>query len=406
MKKSLTLSVAAVCTCVSSFAQLSPEITTWILTGGQGQFDAVHSNLQQVQYTDNAVYLSCYGIPTYDVGPWDDPALGSNQNFVFSISRNPVEAAEHILLSEGHIGVWSNGLSVFDVHNGISYRTKDTWHVDGTRAADFQNPCDGFAAENGEFYSRTAPSCLYIPDASAIEHAPILGYAFDGFPIYGGYGFANADGSGGVVRMQSSWQHRNMTERNSLPDGTQLPEELWGPAVSEDYPLGHYIEDYIYVAGSGDLDAHNGRFCVTPEYPNGTYAYFATVNAEQIPQFPYVIGKSYYGTPDIANLGEYSGHATIDDAALTYSSTGSPEAIAMLVYPNPSTDFFHIYIQPSYENNITATLTDMQGRNVFIAHNWQPGVNYPIDVRGFGSGVYVLKLKTAHSESVVQCVIR
>ena len=30
--------------------------------------------------------------------------------------------------------------------------------------------------------------------------------------------------------------------------------------------------------GEGDLDEHNGRYCVTPDFPNGVYAYFATIS--------------------------------------------------------------------------------------------------------------------------------
>ena len=49
-----------------------------------------------------------------------------------------------------------------------------------------------------------------------------------------------------------------------------------GPNVSTTYPLGYFREDYEFVAHAEPfyLDEHNGRFCVTPEYPNGTYAYF------------------------------------------------------------------------------------------------------------------------------------
>ena len=42
------------------------------------------------------------------------------------------------------------------------------------------------------------------------------------------------------------------------------------------FDAGFFINDYIYD-GSGDLDIHNGRFCKTPEFPNGIYAYFTTV---------------------------------------------------------------------------------------------------------------------------------
>ena len=37
---------------------------------------------------------------------------------------------------------------------------------------------------------------------------------------------------------------------------------------------GFFVEDYQYD-NVGDLDHHNGRFCKTPDFPNGVYAYFA-----------------------------------------------------------------------------------------------------------------------------------
>jgi hypothetical protein len=70
----------------------------------------------------------------------------------------------------------------------------------------------------------------------------------------------------------------------------------YGPPVSATYPLGRYVEDYDYTAGSGDLDQYNGRFCVTPEFPTGTYAYFVTIDATGAPAFPYYLGPQYYGT--------------------------------------------------------------------------------------------------------------
>ena len=44
----------------------------------------------------------------------------------------------------------------------------------------------------------------------------------------------------------------------------------------EDFPLGHFIQDWQYVDGSGDLDECNGRFGVTPEFPDGSYHYYIT----------------------------------------------------------------------------------------------------------------------------------
>ncbi len=65
--------------------------------------------------------------------------------------------------------------------------------------------------------------------------------------------------------------------------------------ISSTYPLGSYLQDYYY-SGTGDLDAYNGRWCVTPEYPSGTYAYFVATDSDGNPAYPYVAGGYYYGT--------------------------------------------------------------------------------------------------------------
>jgi hypothetical protein len=67
--------------------------------------------------------------------------------------------------------------------------------------------------------------------------------------------------------------------------------------VQDGYLLGDLVEDYIYDSGVGLLDEHNGKFVVTPEYPNGTYAYFLTIDGSGDPQYPYTIGPTYYGQP-------------------------------------------------------------------------------------------------------------
>jgi hypothetical protein len=96
----------------------------------------------------------------------------------------------------------------------------------------------------------------------------------------------------------------SMTTRDSLPEanGTLSNPADWGPAVSPTFPLGMYAEDYSY-AGIGTLDEHNGRFCYTPEYPIGIYAYFTTIDATlSTGEFPYLLGKTYYGEVVIENI--------------------------------------------------------------------------------------------------------
>jgi hypothetical protein len=82
----------------------------------------------------------------------------------------------------------------------------------------------------------------------------------------------------------------------------------YGPAVNTTYPLGHYIEDYDYLGDLGyaqgvftgglyDLNEYNMRYCVTPEYPGGTYAYFLTIGSDGLPAYPFNTGRRFYGSP-------------------------------------------------------------------------------------------------------------
>ena len=77
------------------------------------------------------------------------------------------------------------------------------------------------------------------------------------------------------------------------------PARVDGPTIA-DYPAGSFVADYTYDFQSGDLDNYNGRFCKTPEYPDGTYAYFITIDASDagLAEFPYIIGPQFNSLPD------------------------------------------------------------------------------------------------------------
>ncbi len=131
-------------------------------------------------------------------------------------------------------------------------------------------------------------------------HSPIIGWAYDGNPIYGPYGFSNIDG--GIIRqLISGYSSPQITENR--------------PSVSI-YPLGFFVQDYVYT-NNGDLDEHNGRFCKTPEFPNGVYAYFSsitqnTINGQKLPEFPYLIGNTYKSKPIEFNFNKKSNQDDID----------------------------------------------------------------------------------------------
>ena len=113
------------------------------------------------------------------------------------------------------------------------------------------------------------------------NHSKIIGWSYDGHPIYGPYGYSDPLNSNSQIKLLKSGYTLQPVENrpnNSL------------------FNTGYFIEDYKFTY-SGDLDKHNGRFCRTPEYPEGVYAYFATaevnVDNEIIGSFPYFIGNTY-----------------------------------------------------------------------------------------------------------------
>ncbi len=113
-------------------------------------------------------------------------------------------------------------------------------------------------------------------------HSKIIGWAFDGFPIYGPYGYNSAlDTASGNKPMRSSYQKKNT-------------EPLGRNFSFSQRPRGDFIQDFEYSPGSGDLDEYNGRYCKTPDYATGTYAYFLTFEDTDfnVPEYPYIIGPS------------------------------------------------------------------------------------------------------------------
>ena len=139
------------------------------------------------------------------------------------------------------------------------------------------------------------------------NHSPIIGWAYDGHPIYGPFGYATKSG-GTIVQLKSGY---SLDIKSNRPPLSSFPE-------------GFFVEDYTWINSTDEtvLDENNGRFCVTPEYPNGTYAYFATFDSTpasdgvfknfKTPVFPYLIGKYFNSKPNLFNFTKKSNQDDID----------------------------------------------------------------------------------------------
>ncbi len=418
-----------------SVAQTNPAITSWLLNTNntKGSYyltgnatpilTTINANVQQVQYSTNFVYVTATGVPAFVTGPFATGPVTSalNNSYVLKIPLNPVEAATKTAVGNGAIAAFINGTVAYRPGDGMSYNNLNQWH---SNAVYFENI--GFDCAHGHpgpmtsdyhhhqnpsaFNIETVPTSsicnvyladgLYVPNAAT--HGPIIGFAPDGFPIYGAYGYTNPlDASTPIKRITPSYRLRNITARTTLPDGTAAVGptltqmvQIAGPGQPQiQAVLGAYLEDFEYVAGLGDLDENNGRFCKTPEYPNGIYCYFATIDENNKPVYPYLLGNFYNGTV----LG--TTHATISETVTTYTpslsvSSNNLEQIGVSLFPNPTSDVIVVQTNGLTTNEIFIELRDANGK-VIQAQTIKKGSTMAyLDVTTLYNGTYFVHVKS------------
>ena len=209
-------------------------------------------------------------------------SAGSGANFEFSIQSWNVNSVERSI-QNGNI--LTSDIFLYDTKNEYDERMTQITHSYAPRK--LRENLIVSKEEGGQiFYRKDIENDTRVNN---YYHSPIIGWAYDGNPIYGPFGYENPDGSGLPKKIKSGYD-LNINKPNR-------------PSINI-FPAGFFVEDYDYI-GNGDLDEYNGRFCATPEFPNGTYAYFATFgeidNAFSRdylrPSFPYLIGNHYKSTP-------------------------------------------------------------------------------------------------------------
>lgn len=427
----------------TTFGQTDPVITDWMLnsTGIMGRHyvqgnptpiqDNVQANVQQVDYSANWVYVHTHGIPAYITGPFLDgnPSIATDQSAIYRFPRLPLEnSGATTATTGGNIGVFINGVSLFDYRDGAAWNANtnalcggpgnppcpggmgatQAWNRDAVPAERAGFDCSKAHPAMGNYHHHQNPSAfnldlvevsnicdlyaadgLYVIDSTA--HAPLIGYAYDGFPIYGAYGSANTDGSGGIVRMHSGYQLRDITVRNTSPTGAAVSN---GAPVNATYPLGYFREDYEFIAHAEPyyLDEHNGRVCVTPEYPDGTYAYFCTVDENWNSAYPYVVGPTFYGVKTASKVTSITEPVdTFDPLSLgLIEATSSGDRFT--VFPNPASDVVAIQVNGMLHSNLNVGLYDASGKEVRNATIFQGSTIWYLDTRTLYDGTYFVHI--------------
>lgn len=363
------------------------------------------ANIQQVCYDNDNIYVATEGLAEI-MGPCGNPGNPAGQDHVWIIPRNAQEKSgtKTEAPTTASLGVLINGVPVYALSDAKSYDPNtgsnepmgdgiwngDAYYSEGSTLDDkyggHPQPIDK------EYHSHAVPTALY-EDTPTNEHSPLVGWSFDGFPIYGPYGYSNAnDASSSIKLIESGYELRNITQRHSLPDGTTLSASEYGPNVNGSFPLGIYIEDYEFT-DAGDLDEYNGRTCVTPEFPNGTYAYFVTMESDGTPVFPYYIGTSYYGVVEQSNFGSNGGRDPMPNGLDCYDPTAVAELDetgTLSVFPNPSTGIINFAEMDRPFERID--VLDLAGR-VMASQAVLPTIGtQQMNLSDLPAGIYVVRL--------------
>lgn len=239
----------------------------------------------EIRRSGDRLEVAAKGLPDHPVGAFPNrgnPHAILPQDLAFSVPMRPLASPQAVPVGLKPFGFALNGV-FFDPGAAEFWR--------GDPEAGWQYEALGGAVPLGldENFAHVQPTGLYhyhgISElllkrlgARQGSHSPQVGWAADGFPVYARSGYANPrDPASEVVELRPSWKLK-AGDRPSPPEG---------PGGLRD---GAFVDDYEFVEGLGDLDECNGRFCVTPEFPDGTYAYFLTDDWPVIPRF-------FRGTP-------------------------------------------------------------------------------------------------------------
>ncbi len=121
---------------------------------------------------------------------------------------------------------------------------------------------------DGAYHYHGDPLAMY--DDSGATESGLIGFAADGFPIYGPF----IDDGGTIRRVISGY---------TLESGARVSQPGEGAFPGGDYD-GTFIDDYEFT-DAGDLDECNGMM------RDGSYGYYVT------DAYPWVVG-CFHGTPD------------------------------------------------------------------------------------------------------------
>ena len=138
------------------------------------------NNNVKLSFTDDLMVVESDGIPNHPTDDFpnaDNPNRILKQNYRFKIPLKPRLADKPTRTPFGPIGVAINGIPFYNQYNAQGQ--------DAVRVEVFDSCC-GHPDQRGRYHYHKYPICVKSPfkDEPA-KHSPLIGFAFDGFAVYG-----------------------------------------------------------------------------------------------------------------------------------------------------------------------------------------------------------------------------
>ena len=125
LKEIFSISVLIV---ACSAASLNPIITNWKNSTGAG-YGGYTADITKIAYGASYVFISCNSIPTYSIGPWsDNPNTPLPQGWSVKFPLTPSYSSTKTETKMGLIGLWTNGLGIYNAKDGYSYNSLGVWN--------------------------------------------------------------------------------------------------------------------------------------------------------------------------------------------------------------------------------------------------------------------------------------
>lgn len=162
-------------------------------------------------------------------------------------------------VGDGRLGREKIGCGQRDIDNPWRYDPMSELNSFGT------DEHNAHVQPTGNYHYHGNPMALFKQNCAGGQASPVIGFAADGFPIYGSCFVDPIDGV--VKKARSSYQLKS-GKRQSV-DSYSTPQGGRGSVASDSYD-GQFRGDWEYVAKLGELDECNGMTV------DGQYGYYVT----------------------------------------------------------------------------------------------------------------------------------